>query len=279
MTDKISIELGPVQETLFIPLCARARESGKRRPLLRDPKAVELVEAIDFPADKYGRGWGSSIMILRTAVFDSWVRAFLAQHPAGTVVELGTGLNARFERVDNGTVHWFDLDLPDTIELRRRFFTDTDRRRMIAASLLDEEWMAQVDESPGPYFFVAEGVLVYLAEPDVLRTLERIVRRFPGSMAALDTYGQRLLQIQHRRVEQLGVEARWAWPCDDPASLASVGLNVVESTTVARPPQQMWKQLPFPYRVTLPAVDAVMRRNNAFRVTLFETPGSPEPAS
>jgi O-methyltransferase involved in polyketide biosynthesis len=48
-------------------------------------------------------------------------------------VELGTGLNTRFERVDNGTVHWIDLDLPDTIALRRRYFADTERRQMVGA--------------------------------------------------------------------------------------------------------------------------------------------------
>ena len=34
---------------------------------------------------------------------------------------------------------------------------------MVAASVLDEEWLQAVAERPGPYFFVAEGVLVYLA--------------------------------------------------------------------------------------------------------------------
>jgi O-methyltransferase involved in polyketide biosynthesis len=60
----------------------------------------------------------------------SRVREFLARHPSGTVIELGTGLNSRFERTGNGSAHWIDLDLPDTIELRRRFFADTDRRQM-----------------------------------------------------------------------------------------------------------------------------------------------------
>ena len=32
------------------------------------------------------------------------------------MVEIGTGLNTRFERLDYGRVHWFDLDLPDMIE-------------------------------------------------------------------------------------------------------------------------------------------------------------------
>jgi hypothetical protein len=141
VADKHQVQLGTVQETLFIPLAARARESSRKRPALRDPKAAELVRSIAYDTAKYGRGAGGAITVLRTAIFDSWVRAFLARHPAGTVVEIGTGLNTRFERVDNGQVHWIDLDLPDTIELRGKFFTDTDRRRMVAGSVLDEQWL------------------------------------------------------------------------------------------------------------------------------------------
>ena len=58
-----------------------------------------MVESIDVDIKKYGPGVGWVIM-LRTAIFDHWVSAFLAEHPADTVVELGTGLNTRFERVD-----------------------------------------------------------------------------------------------------------------------------------------------------------------------------------
>lgn len=48
MTDARQTELGDVQRTLFFSLLARAREMARKRPLLRDPKAVELVAAIDF---------------------------------------------------------------------------------------------------------------------------------------------------------------------------------------------------------------------------------------
>ena len=164
MADKRQVRLGAVQETLFITLAARAHQTQRKHPVLRDPKAVELLQSIDYDAAKYGRGAGGSVTVLRTAIIDFWVREFLAAHPAATVVELGTGLNTRFERVDNGQVHWFDLDLPDTIELRRTFFADTGRRRMVAASVLDEDWLPAVAQSQGPYFFVAEGVLVYLPE-------------------------------------------------------------------------------------------------------------------
>src|SRR5580692_4307073 len=198
VTERHQARLGAVQETLFIPLAARARATVGKRPVLRDPKAVEMVRSIDFDAAKYGWRAGGTFTVLRTAIFDSWVRAFLAEHPAGTVVEIGTGLNTRFERVDNGQVHWIDLDLPDTIELRGKFFTDTDRRRMVAGSVLDEQWLDIAAQLPGPYFFVAEGVLVYLPEDQVTTALASLAARFAGAMVALDTYPKSTYDRQHQ---------------------------------------------------------------------------------
>ena len=267
MTGQHQVRLGDVQQTLFIPLAARAAETQRKHPVLRDPKAAEMLESIDYDAARYGRGAGGFATVLRTAILDFWVRGFLAAHPAATVVELGTGLNTRFERVDNGQVHWFDLDLPDTIELRRNFFADTGRRRMIAASVLDEDWLPAVAQSQGPYFFVADGVLVYLPQDQVMATLARIAARFPGALVAFDTYPKRSFDQQHRLAASKGIAARWAWSCDDPRSLERTGLEVRQSATITRPPRAMRAQLPFRYRHMIPLVDPILGRVMA--VTLF----------
>jgi O-methyltransferase involved in polyketide biosynthesis len=267
LPDKHQVRLGAVQETLFITLAARARETQRKHPVLRDPRAVELLQSIDYDTAKYGRSAGGFITVLRTAIIDFWVREFLSAHPAATVVELGTGLNTRFERVDNGQVHWFDLDLPDTIELRRNFFADTGRRRMVAASVLDEDWLPTVAQSRGPYFFVAEGVLVYLPEDQVMTALARIAARFPGALIVLDTYPKRTFDQQHKLVARKGIEARWAWACDDPRSLERFGLEVRQSATITRPPRGMRAQLPFGYRYLVPLADPVVGK--AMTLTLF----------
>lgn len=106
------MRLGTVQETLLIPL--------------RDDRARTMVERIDYDFAKFpGPSLGGSV--LRSAIFDGWVGQFLAEHADGTVIELGAGLGTRSHRLDNGQARWFDLDLPDTVQLRRRFFTDTER--------------------------------------------------------------------------------------------------------------------------------------------------------
>jgi hypothetical protein len=75
------------------------------------------------------------------------------------MVDVGCGLNTRFERVDNGRVRWFDLDLPDVIALRRRFFQDGPRQSMLAASIVDDAWIAPVKDAGGPWFFAIKAMI------------------------------------------------------------------------------------------------------------------------
>jgi O-methyltransferase involved in polyketide biosynthesis len=265
--EKVPVRLGSVQETLFIPLAARARESRKRHPVLQDPKAAEIVAAVDFDVAAYGRGWGGGVTVLRTAIFDHWVGRFLVENPPGTVIELGTGLNSRFERVDNGTVHWIDLDLPDTIDLRRNFFANSDRRQMVAASVLEDSWMAAVEDRPPPYLFVAEGLLAYLT--DAPQIVERIAARFPRGLMAFDTYTGPMLERQHQLASKRNFDAPWAWSCDDPLSLTSLGLDVVEAAAVTRPPSSLRPQLPVWYRLLLPVVAPILGDISA--LTMFRS--------
>ena len=84
-TDDIAVSLGPVQQTLLIPLLGRAKET-RRKGLLNDPKAVQIVERLDYDFSKW-EGTASLVgSCIRTRMFDEEVKDFLQQHPAGTVV-------------------------------------------------------------------------------------------------------------------------------------------------------------------------------------------------
>ncbi len=266
MTGRQFTELGDVQQTLFVPLSVRAAETRREHPALRDPKAVEIMESVDVNA-VYTENWGGFLLVTRTLILDWWVRDFLGRHPAGTVVELGTGLNTRFERVDNGQCHWIDLDLPDTIEVRRGFFGESDRRQMVAASVLDDDWHEVVAACPPPYFFVADGVLAYLEEEKITGALARIATRFPGSGIAFDTYSRQMYDRQHAMAARRGMAARWAWWCDDPRSLEGLGLRVADSRPVTRPPAGLRRELPGRYRLLLALMRPLMGKS--FVVTLF----------
>ena len=250
MVSKQAVQLGRVQETMLIPLYCRAVETRKRRPILKDPKAVEMVASIDWDFRRFGQQWRTTGCAMRSAMFDEWVRVFLSRYPQGTVVEIGAGLNTRFERLDNGAVHWFDLDLPDAVEVRRRFFADSDRRKTLACSILDPDWVATVRQSPGPHYFVAETVFVYLTEQEVKAALAQIARNFPGAAVAFDTTSRRANEHTNKDHEGRKLAARFVWACEEPIEIErwQIGLRLVESLTLLEIPDSLWSRLPLRIR-------------------------------
>jgi len=242
-----------VQETALVPLYARALESRRRRPILEDAKAVEMVDAIDWDFRRFGQRRRVAGCCLRSAMFDVRVRDFLRRHAEGTVVEIGAGLNTRFERLDNGRVHWYDLELPDMVELRRRFFSDSERRMTLATSVLNPNWIETVRRSPGPYLLVAETVFVYLEEAQVKGALRQIASGFPEVTIALDTVGRRAVDIGNRDFARRKMAARFQWACEDPIAIQdwNIGLRLVEARTIADVPDCLWPRLSLPLRANL----------------------------
>jgi O-methyltransferase involved in polyketide biosynthesis len=250
-----NLELGATQETLLVPLYGRAVLTREGSPLISDPMAVQIVDAIDYDFSRFDGSMSLIGSVLRTRIFDHWVGRWLDAHPTGTVVEIGAGLNTRYERLDNGRAHWFELDLPDALDLRRRFFADTERRTMLAGSVLDDDWLDKVADAPGPWLFAAEAVLIYLPEPDVRRVVTSLARRFPGSLLALDTWSSwmRDHQDDHDTISQM--DAQFAWFCDDVAALTGPDAVVepIESCNFTEAPAEVLGLLPPPLREALTA--------------------------
>src|SRR5512136_3034130 len=137
--------LNAVSQTLLIPLYFRAMESQRPDALVHDPKAVELVGSLDCDFSGVRKLEREQVnFLLRMREFDRLARAFLAEHPDGVIVDLGCGLDTRFERVDNGQVDWYGLDLPEVIELRRELLEETPRSHFIGCSVLDFSWMGEI---------------------------------------------------------------------------------------------------------------------------------------
>jgi len=272
MISKQSIQLGQVQESLLVPLYGRALDSLGKRPILNDRKAVEMVQSIDWDFRRFNQRRRVVGCTLRTALFDEWVKDFLSRHPEGTVVEIGAGLNTRFERLDNGTVHWFDLDLPDTVELRRKFFTDSARRVTLAASVLDPGWMAAVRESPGPYCFVAEAVFFYLTEPEVKAALAQIAANFPRLSIAFDTATRKGIDHENQDHARRKLAARFAWACEDPREIErwNIGLRLVESRSMCDVPDSLRPRLSWSMRTAFRVFARFFPKfANAYRLNLF----------
>ncbi len=202
MEQKLSIDLGEVQKTLLLPLWGRAHETAKRHPLLVDRVAAGIVEKLDYDFAALASRMSpltQTAWIMRSMCVDSVIRALLESDPEATIVNVGCGLDTTFERVDNGMLSWYDVDLPDVISLRRRLVHSPARRKMIASSFLKEAWLDKIVVY-GHVLFIAEGILYYFSEDEVKAFLKRLADRFPGSEIVFDVASPVGVRIANRRV-------------------------------------------------------------------------------
>lgn len=227
------VVLSEVQETLLMPLRARAQQSGKWFQVLDDPKAVEVAGAIDYDFKKFDRSIQTEVgCVLRALQFDAWVKDFLGRHPQGVVVDVGAGLNSRYERTDNGGGRYFELDLPEAMEVRKQFFEEGERRTHVTGSVLDRDWIEQIKSTGGPYLIVIEGVLMYLSENEVRDLFEMIACELPGACVAFDSLSRRGIKDQHRYAAMRHFDAAFDWGVDETRRIEEWGPGYVCIDTV-----------------------------------------------
>ena len=188
MSAKTTAELGDVQKTLFLPLWSRALESKKENPLLIDKTALEIVEKVDYDFSPIANNMtelSQITWIIRSICVDAIIKNFLERYPNGTIVNIGCGLDTTFDRIDNGTLLWYDLDLPDVISLRKKFIKENERRKFIPVSFLETGWLREIRVAENA-LFIAAGVFYYFEEAEIKDFLIRIADNFPGSEIFFD---------------------------------------------------------------------------------------------
>lgn len=217
MSEIANQNLSGVAETLLLPLYIRAMESQRPDALIKDDKAVALIEKLNPDSswitkmrvdeeDKVG-------IVLRTREFDRYARDFLARHPEAVVVHIGCGLDSRFERVDNGTVEWYDLDLPEVIELRRKLIGGEGvRYHFLSCSVFDSAWLNTVStHRQRPFLFLAEGVLHYFEEAQVKSLFLTLRDHFSGAELVCDAYSPYMVWLSNLRFARTKIRARYRW--------------------------------------------------------------------
>jgi O-methyltransferase involved in polyketide biosynthesis len=256
---KIKPQLEGVPETLLWTLYHRALEARRPDAILHDPKAIELVERIDYPFEQRlgdGAHGAAQAQALRSLSFDREVRRFLSRYPAASIVALGAGLETQFHRVDNGRAHWLAVDLPEIAALRRQLLPESERERVIGCSVLDPRWMDEVDPSR-PVLVTAQGLLMYLQPQQARQVLLGCARRFSEGELLFDAIPRWLSIITGLGLLKISKDfpvpsMPWALPKAERAWLRSLDAHVVEVSDVEVPSGRglfYARLLPWMYRV------------------------------
>lgn len=214
--DKVGVDLAGPAQTMLDMLYAKSLDAVADNPILGDTHASELVRQLDYDWSRTkitARNKRAFFAALRTAHFDEWARHFLAVHPEAVVLHLGCGLDARMLRLQPGPgVDWYDVDCPEVIALRERFYPSDGRYRLVAASVTDPSWLAAIPNDR-PVLLLAEGLTMYLEESGGIALLRGVVQRFPSGelqFDALSRLGIRSSQKLLAVVRQSGSTLHWA---------------------------------------------------------------------
>ncbi|GAA1399746.1 hypothetical protein GCM10009613_55850 [Pseudonocardia kongjuensis] len=255
MTQRRQPQLGAIESTSLPAAHARARDARRRRPVAADPAAAGLADDLDLGAAP-GRA-DALCTLLRAAVLDHWVREFVGRNPAGTVVELGPGLDSRAGRLGTaGPAHWVDVELPEVADLRRELLPSP--AHLVAGSALDEDWLELAGELPGPYLVVSDQVLSLLPEQGVQRIVFTAARMLPGAELVTDVLSRAAAgRLGTGPLRALEVD----WTCEDPRELEPWGLHLLDACGVGDPPAAVAGRLPRTTR----ALAAALRATPALR--------------
>ena len=196
------------QETLLITLYCKALPN----PIFYDPYSQEILEKIEYDFKKLKvPAQTLNTVRMRAKRIDAYTHSFLSKFPQATVIHLGCGLDSRIQRQDNGLVNWYDLDLPDVIELRKNYYTESDRYHMISASVINLSWLNIIPAEGQPVMVIAEGLLMYLAEEDVTALFLKLGEKFPGCHLVCDVFSQMTAARvgRHPSLKKTGAVIRW----------------------------------------------------------------------
>ncbi len=212
------IELGSVQETLMLPLWARARETEKDNPIVYDPYAKSIVERIDYDFSQIEEGPAADhqgVWAIRAYNFDNIVKEFLANNSKAIVVNIGAGLDTTFQRIDEGDALWINIDLPDVVAIRKKLIPDSEREMTLAKSVFDFTWIDDMSEwtKGRAILFTAAGVLCYFEAQEVEVLLRKLAETYPSSHVIFDSMSRLVAWGTNREIlKESKMDALVKWP-------------------------------------------------------------------
>lgn len=226
MPEKVLQSLDGVPQTLLMTLLVRARETRRPDGVLKDENAVEMMSRIDADFSKLIMHRHDEVaVLLRMRKFDKHVRSFLTRNPDGVVVHIGCGLDTRFERIGDNRVEWFDLDVPEVMELRKKLLaTEAPHYHTITSSVFETGWLTDMERfNPRPFLFMAEGVFPYFEETQLRELFLRLRDHFPGAELVCDAHTPFVIWADNIHLALARVKARLRWKLKNPRDVESWG--------------------------------------------------------
>ena len=219
MTKIDPYDLNEVSHTLFITLACRAVETAEKKGILKDPKALEIAEKVSYDLSAFKDLTHNILSVCnRAKKIDEISGHFLQNHHNGIIISIGSGLDTRFNRIDNGSLIMYELDLPSVIKVREKFIPPAIRNPYLPFSAFDYHWMNKLSHhKDDPILFIAEGFALYQPLDKFKALVKQIMEFFthPDNLIVFDTCSKYQKQNVHKHPAVNKTKARFEWGIDD----------------------------------------------------------------
>ena len=181
------MNLNNESKTLFIPLLGKAIMS-KKNIFLHDPKAEEIIEKLDYDFSSLKQSkWLSMYMSLRSLIIDELCNKYLEENKNTTIIHLGCGLDSRNLRIKEKFKMFYDIDYENVIDIRKKFYEENSKYKMISSSVIDNDWLNQIETTKN-ILIVAEGLTMYLTKEELKKLISNINNKFDNVYFIFDAY-------------------------------------------------------------------------------------------
>lgn len=205
------MELNNESKTLFIPLYGKAMMS-KNNLFIHDPKAEEIIKNIEFNFDDLKQSkWLSRYMATRASVIDEICNKYIKDNSNSIIIHLGCGLDSRVLRVNQNYNMWYDIDFENVINLRKKFYNENAKYKMIAKSVTDLSWLDEININSDNVLIVAEGLTMYLSEEELQDVISGINDKLGSVTLLFDAYSKKAVKASKYKnpVNQMNASIKW----------------------------------------------------------------------
>lgn len=220
-----------VNKTLYIPLYGKAYVS-KRGILLDDKKAEEIWASEGFSLKGKSKSkWLAFYMGMRSAVFDDWVRKQSEELTDAVVIHIGCGMDSRVLRVGAVGQKWYDVDFPQVIEERKRYYSENTDYKMLAGDVREYDWLKNIPESKSAIVLM-EGVSMYLTNGELSKLASELCAHFEYIALLTDCYTLRAAKLSKYKNPINDVGVTQVYGMDEPGVIENEGLYFVKEHTM-----------------------------------------------
>ena len=192
-----------VPDTLFIPLAARIYSTERFPEYFKDEASLRFRDKVPESIVSGSSEYSMVASVARYRNTDAMIRDFVERNGRSNIVFLGAGLDTACIRLSDLDACFYEMDLPEVIEMRGDLIPVAENEVLIPGDLFDMRWAEKVDRTRQT-MILALGVFQYFPEKRIIDAIGRMKELFPGAELVFDATDSKGLKYAERHVRRTG---------------------------------------------------------------------------